>query len=100
MIRHVLGGLQGAAILQEYRDPGSPKGMVADALRELHYGFNLDIDRGNSHWQSLEKAKKLRDYYTHIEVTRSRSISAQEVLQFHEAVLLGIIWHRPLFNGA
>lgn len=71
----------------------------------LHYGFNLDVDRGNRHWQNLEEAKELRDYYTHIDVTRSRSISDQQVLAFLEAVLLGIIWpsslvQRSLMIGA
>jgi len=34
----------------------------------------------------------LRDYYTHLDVKEPRSISSEEVLNFMEAVLLGIIW--------
>ena len=35
VIRHALGGLQGAAILQEHGDTGAPEGVIADALREF-----------------------------------------------------------------
>jgi hypothetical protein len=58
----------------------------------LRYGFDLDIDRGNKYWQGLEQAKELRDYYTHVEATNSRSLSDAQVLEFLEAVLLGVIW--------
>jgi len=58
----------------------------------LRYGYNYKIDRGNKHWQSLEEAKTLRDYYTHLDVNDPRSISSIEVLDFMEAVLIGIIW--------
>lgn len=34
----------------------------------------------------------LRDYYTHLDVHDPRSISAEQVLNFMESVLLGIIW--------
>src|SRR5262249_19542052 len=44
------------------------------------------------HWHALENAKKLRDYYTHIDAMTSRSISTEEVLRYMESVLLGIIW--------
>jgi hypothetical protein len=58
----------------------------------LQYGFNHKIDRGNKHWQALEGAKDLRDYYTHIDAMNSRSISSDQVLNYMEAVMLGIIW--------
>jgi hypothetical protein len=58
----------------------------------LRYGFGLDFDSGNKYWQRLESAKELRDYYTHIEAMKSRSISDTQVLEFMEAVLLAIIW--------
>jgi len=58
----------------------------------LRFGFGLKVDRGSKHWQAMEKAKKLRDYYTHIDAMTSRSISTGEVLEFLESVLLGIIW--------
>jgi len=58
----------------------------------LQYGFDHKIDKGNKHWQALEKAKDLRDYYTHIDAMNSRFISCDEVLEYLEAVMLGIIW--------
>jgi hypothetical protein len=58
----------------------------------LQYGFNYKIDRGNRHWQALQKAKDLRDYYTHIDAMNSRSISSDEVLEYLESAMLGIIW--------
>lgn len=58
----------------------------------LQYGFSLKIDKGNKHWQNLAKAKDLRDYYTHIEAMKSRAISSEEVFDYMEAVMLGIIW--------
>jgi hypothetical protein len=57
----------------------------------LRYGFGLQVDRGATYWQELKKAQDLRDYYTHIKVAASRSISSAEVLDFMESVLLGII---------
>jgi hypothetical protein len=57
----------------------------------LRYGFGPQVDRGATYWQALKKAQELLDYYTHIEVVASRSISCAEVLDFMEAVLLGII---------
>lgn len=58
----------------------------------LRYGYGYHMDRGSRHWQRLEEARKLRDYYTHLDVNDPRSISTDEVLNFMEAVLLGIIW--------
>ena len=58
----------------------------------LRYGYGYRVDRGSKHWQRLEEARTLRDYYTHLDVNDPRSISAGEVLNFMEAVLLGIIW--------
>lgn len=58
----------------------------------LRYGYNFQVNRGCKYWQSLEKAKKLRDYYTHLDVGEPRSLSSAEVLEFLEAVFLGIIW--------
>jgi hypothetical protein len=57
----------------------------------LRYGFGVQVDRGATYWQGLQKAQELRDYYTHIEVVKSRSVSCAEVLDFMEAILLGII---------
>jgi len=66
---------------------------VLDRYTELlHYGYRYTVDKGSRHWQRLETAKELRDYYTHLDVKESRSLSSSEVLAFMEAVLLGIIW--------
>jgi hypothetical protein len=32
MIRHILGGFQGATVLQEHGDPGAPEGVIAERL--------------------------------------------------------------------
>lgn len=58
----------------------------------LKYAYNHEVDRGATHWQRLESARHLRDYYTHLDVTDPRSISTAQVLDFMEAILLGIIW--------
>ena len=58
----------------------------------LQYGYRWTPDRGNKFWQRLVAAKNLRDYYTHLDMTEPRAISAAEVLAFMESVLLGIIW--------
>lgn len=58
----------------------------------LRYGYRHHVDRGSKHWQRLEQARTLRDYYTHLDVNDPRSISSEQVLDFMEAVLLGIIW--------
>lgn len=58
----------------------------------LRYGYGYHVDRGSKHWQRLKQANTLRDYYTHLDVHDPRSISSGQVLDFLEAVLLGIIW--------
>jgi hypothetical protein len=58
----------------------------------LHYGFGYNVNRGHKYWQALEKAKDLRDYYTHIDAMNSRAISSGDVLDYMEAVMLGIVW--------
>jgi len=58
----------------------------------LRHAYHYDASRGAKHWQRLESARVLRDYYTHLDVTTPRSISTAQVLEFMEAVLLGIIW--------
>lgn len=58
----------------------------------LQYGYSHRIDRGFRHWQRLKKAKELRDYYTHLDVSESHALSAGQVLDFMESVLIGIIW--------
>jgi hypothetical protein len=62
----------------------------------LKYGFELDIDRGSQIWQRLEAAKSLRDYYTHVDALESRSISAAQVLEYLESLLLGVIYPSSL----
>jgi hypothetical protein len=58
----------------------------------LAHGYKWQVDRGNRFWQGLEAARKLRDYYTHLDVKEPRAISSNEVLEFIEAVILAIIW--------
>jgi hypothetical protein len=54
--------------------------------------MNYKIDRGNKYWQALERARDLRDYYTHIDAMNSRALSCGDVFDFLETVTLGIIW--------
>ena len=70
----------------------------------LRYGYGFGVDRGNKYWQRVDRARQLRDYYTHLQVADPRPITAQEVLDFMESVMLAIIWpssalKRSLFLG-
>ena len=56
------------------------------------FAYGFDVDRGCKFWQQLEKAKDLRDYYTHLDVRDPKATSSVEVLDYMEAVLLAIIW--------
>src|SRR5258708_4687350 len=58
----------------------------------LQYGMGHKVDRGNKYWQGVERARDLRDYYTHIDAMNSRALSSDDVLDFLETVMLGIIW--------
>lgn len=58
----------------------------------LKHAYHYEVNRGARHWQRLDAARELRDYYTHLDVTDPRSVSTTEVLEFMESVLLGIIW--------
>lgn len=58
----------------------------------LKYGYDFMVDRGNKHWQSLVRAKSLRDYYTHLDLHEPRAVSSQEVLDYMEAVMMALIW--------
>ncbi len=58
----------------------------------LKYAYKYEVDRGARHWQRLEAARDLRDYYTHLDVTDPRDVSTNQVIDFIESVLLGIIW--------
>ena len=62
----------------------------------LRYGAGITIDRGNMHWQRLERAQQLRNDYTHVQAMESRPISAGDVLKFMESVMLGILWPSSL----
>lgn len=75
-----------------------PKPVLDRYAIFLKYAYNLDADRGSRYWQRLEKAKKLRNYYTHLDVNKPRSLSSDEVLEFMEAILLGIIWPSSLLQ--
>ena len=58
----------------------------------LHHGYNFPVDKGNKFWQQLDQAKKLRDYYTHLDINIPRAITSSEVSKFMEAVMMSIIW--------
>ncbi len=58
----------------------------------LRYGLGYKVDRGHKYWQALERARDLRDYYTHIDAMNSRALSSDDVFDFLETVMLGIIW--------
>lgn len=57
----------------------------------LKYAYNFEVNKGDKYWQELSKAKQLRDYYTHLDVSEPRSINSLEVLDFMESILLAII---------
>ncbi len=57
----------------------------------LKYAYHFDVNKGDRYWQELIKAKKLRDYYTHLDVSEPRKLTSKEVLSFMEAILLSII---------
>lgn len=57
----------------------------------LKYAYHFDANKSDKYWQDLVKAKKLRDYYTHLDVSEPRQLSSNEVLSFMEAILLSII---------
>lgn len=57
----------------------------------LKYAYEYDADKGADFWQRLVKAKELRDYYTHLNVSVPREVSSDEVLSYIEAILLAII---------
>ncbi|MDP8238580.1 MAG: hypothetical protein P9X24_05790 [Candidatus Hatepunaea meridiana] len=57
----------------------------------LRYAYNYEVDRGSRFWQNLEKAKQLRDYYTHLDVTEPRVLTSNQILSYLEAILLSII---------
>lgn len=57
----------------------------------LKYAYSFEVKKGDAYWQNLRKAKDLRDYYTHLDLSEPRELTAQEVLSFMEAILLAII---------
>ncbi|MCK4295147.1 MAG: hypothetical protein KAX28_00650 [Candidatus Marinimicrobia bacterium] len=57
----------------------------------LKYAYGYEVDRGSLFWQQLQNARKLRDYYTHLDISEPREISSNDVISYLEAVLLGII---------
>lgn len=58
----------------------------------LFHGYGLKADKGSAFWQGLAAAKVLRDYYTHLDVSRPRALLSSDVLCYMEAVLLALIW--------
>jgi hypothetical protein len=57
----------------------------------LKYAYHFNVNKGDLYWQNLVKAKKLRDYYTHLDVSEPRKVTSTEMLLFMEAILLSII---------
>jgi hypothetical protein len=57
----------------------------------LRHGYGFKVDRGAKWWQDLEAARRARDYYTHLDVMEARALSSRDVIQFMEAVLVGLI---------
>ena len=57
----------------------------------LKYGYAFDVNKGDSYWQRLDTANKLRNYYTHLGIKESRSINSSEIVDFLEDVLMALI---------
>lgn len=80
----------------------NPKGEIVKGIRYhslldryvvlLRYGSNYQVDRGSMYWQNLEQARKLRNYYTHLDVNDPKSISSEQIIEFMEKILIGIIY--------
>jgi len=87
--------LQEQEIILDHKKNPIPKFKIQKVLERyavlLKYGYDFDVNRGDTYWQNLEKAYALRNYYTHLGIKEARSISSAEVLQYLENVLLGII---------
>jgi hypothetical protein len=70
----------------------------------LRYGYGFSVNRGDTYWQRLENANKLRDYYTHLGMDECKAVSSDDVLNFIEDVMMAIIrpsceLKRTLFLG-
>ena len=62
---------------------------ILDRYRTLlRYGYSYQADRGSPYWQRGDKARRLRNYLVHVDVRESRGITADEVLNFMEDVLM------------
>ena len=57
----------------------------------LKYGYQFDADKGAAYWQNLKNAQDLRNYYTHLAIRESKAITATEVVDYIEAILMAII---------
>ena len=75
----------------EVRQKSRYRGVLDRYSVFLRYAYDYEVDRGYQFWQALEQAKKLRDYYTHLNISAPRSLSSGEVLKFMETILLAII---------
>jgi hypothetical protein len=64
----------------------------------IAHAYGSPIDRGSKYWQNLQKANDLRDYYTHIEAHDARAVASEDVFEFLEAVLMGLIWPSSMFQ--
>lgn len=57
----------------------------------LRYGYDFQVDKNATYWTDLVAAQTLRNYYTHIGIRESKAITATEVVNYLEAVLMAII---------
>ena len=81
-----------ASFLRDEEEFVSPKGDISKKKRYrsvlaryrvlLRYGYGYHLNCSSKHWQGLERAKTLRDYYTHLDVNDPRSLSSEEVSRF------------------
>ncbi len=74
----------------------------------LRYGYNFKVLKGDvkadEYWRKLEQAKDRRNYYTHLGMDECRAISSEDVIDFMENVMMGIVrpsceLKRTLFPG-
>ncbi len=58
----------------------------------LKCAYDYAVDRGNKYWQTLQTTKDLRDYYAHLDVHDPKAVSSRDVLDYMEAIMMGLIW--------
>ncbi len=81
-----------ASFLRDEEEFVSPNGDISKKKRYrsvlaryrvlLRYGYGYHLNCSSKHWQGLERANTLRNYYTHLDVNDPRSLSSEEVVDF------------------